>query len=438
MNQLINKSAELRNNALLYQEQKKYRQAIATYIQYTNTLKHVQAADYNMLGCMLNLLYMEQSHDTADAQRSLYYFEKASDIQPDKKLYSKNGTIMASKCNDYVKGRKLWDRILKYNEMNNDDKYDYAAFCLKTKDFEGWYKYFGFRFQKETSPTKFPDLSCLPCWDGSQDLKGKKLLVYYEQGFGDTFLMWGYMPLLKELTDDITFVVQKQIYPLFKNNRYGVKVIPNNGQRLTLEANYYIPSMSIPIALKLAGDKLNTGKGFIDVDKEKKDYYYNKYFKDVKELKIGLSVRGSVTGDTSRDIKSEDLKYLDKVNGIKLYNLTKDVDKNFYNKLKKNKVTDLSNEFESFLDTACIMDNMDIIISTDNVLLNLAGGLGKKTYGLFNWQNQFRWFDLTGPDVKWLSSVKPFVNNKQDNWSNSIQKAIKELRKELNKKERKG
>ena len=45
------------------------------------------------------------------------------------------------------------------------------------------------------------------------------------------------------------------------------------------------------------------------------------------------------------------------------------------------RVISLGKTFENFTDTACALKNMDIIISTDNVILNLAGALGVKTYG---------------------------------------------------------
>ena len=68
-----------------------------------------------------------------------------------------------------------------------------------------------------------------------------------------------------------------------------------------------------------------------------------------------------------------------------------------------------------------------MVISADNVLMNLAGALGIKTFGLFNYHNQFRYFDLTGEDIVWYTSVKPFVCNDIDNWKDVIYDVIKEI-----------
>ena len=75
------------------------------------------------------------------------------------------------------------------------------------------------------------------------------------------------------------------------------------------------------------------------------------------------------------------------------------------------------------------MEICDLIISTDNCILNLAGALGKTTFGLFNSVNQFRWFDLTGENTIWLTSVKPFVNDEYNAWNSSVSKAIEEIKK---------
>lgn len=59
--------------------------------------------------------------------------------------------------------------------------------------------------------------------------------------------------------------------------------------------------------------------------------------------------------------------------------------------------------------------------------MNLAGAIGKKTFGLFNYSNQFRYFDLTGDNIVWLTSVKPFVCSNMDKWEDVIDSIIKEI-----------
>lgn len=93
------------------------------------------------------------------------------------------------------------------------------------------------------------------------------------------------------------------------------------------------------------------------------------------------------------------------------------------------RVISLGKTFENFTDTACALKNMDIIISTDNVILNLAGALGVKTYGLFNKYPNFRWFKLNGDNVGWYESITPLQVEENNCWSDVLSELVKILSK---------
>ncbi len=383
--------------------------------------------DYNFLGCYYNKLYSDDTHKKSDIMKSLDAFEKASDMVPHKRLFAKNVTIMAAKCNDFEAGRKYWDRQLEIDELTNDDKYDYAAYCLKTANFEEWWKYFDSRFQKEHNRTQFPQIT-KPRWDGEKDLSESTLLVHYEQGFGDTFLMWGYFPRLLKLAKRVIYVVQDGVYPLLKNNNLGVEIIPQSKADLKkIKFNYYIPSMSVPLALKVNRQTVGVGEGFITPDDELVEKFRAQYF-DNDKFKIGIAFSGSVVGNHTRDIPIKAFGELDLLRNAELYCLTKDVSDTSLEVFQFNKVHNIAKKFNDFADTAAAIANCDIVITGDNCILNLAGGLGKKTYALFNWTHEFRWFDLTGDDVVWLSSVKPYVCDDIDDWEQTMHRVIEDVR----------
>lgn len=413
-----------------YHNKEDYYKAVEYLDKYLNNKKSVSAEEYNLQGCYYNNLYSDSSKDIEDAKKSLKAFQKAITIKTTK-TFLKNITIMASKCNEYEIGKKAWDEIKKSYTMTNDDKYDYAAFCLKHENFEEWHEYFEARFNKENNSTIFPKLT-KPKWNGKKDLSNSTLLVYYEQGFGDSFLMYGYLPRLVKLAKHVIFVVQESIYPLLKDNEYGIEVLPSGTDISKIKYDYYIPSMSIPIVLKYDRSNLSVGEGYIKADKKLVADYKSKYFSNDK-LKIGISLSGSSVGDKNRDITPNNLVLLDKLENVELYCITKDIEDKDFDCFKNNKVINIAKTFKDFSDTAAAMENMDVIISADNVLLNLAGALGKKTFGLFNWANQFRWFDLTGEDTVWYTSVKPFVNDKMNNWEYSVSNIVKELKKLISK-----
>ncbi len=413
----------------MYNENKNYKKAIECYNKYLEFRGgNISAVEYNQLGCYYNLLYSDVTAEHDDVVKSYDYFKKASEMEPYSHLFHKNATIMASKANKWTECKSHWDRLLEMGNLSNDDKYDYAAYCIKNSDFEGWNSYFGSRFGKETNRTQYPKLS-KPEWNGVKNLEHSTLLIHYEQGYGDTFLMWGYMPRLKAIAKHVIFVVQDNVAELLKNNEWGIEVIPKSLANLdTIKYDYHLPSMSIPAALKLNRENISVGEGFIKANSGLVDEYKAKYFNNDK-LKIGISLSGNASGNKTRDISLENLLPLDKLENVEIYCLTMGVDDKALEVFKNHKIQNVVKDFTNFAQTAAAIENLDVVISADNCILNLAGALGKKTIGLFNWHYEFRWFDLSGENTVWLTSVKPFVNDKQNNWASSVDLAVKEIKK---------
>lgn len=415
-----------------YDKNKDNKKSVYYMEKYINSEDYTpEAQDYNLLGCYYNKLYCGNSvHDINDAYKSLENFKKAAELESNIKLYLKNITIMATKVNDYNTGKLYWDKVFETGELNNDDKYDYAAFCLRHQDFEGWRKYFGARFKKETGPTPFPNLPKKE-WLGDKDLSGSTLLVYFEQGFGDTFLMCGYLSRIVKIAKHVIFVVQDAIYPLLKDNDFGVEILAKSMVNLNkLKYDYYIPAMQIPVVLKLSRENISVGGGYIKANEELTGEFREKYFNNDK-FKMGISFAGSPNGDHFRDIDIKEFLPLDKLKNVEIYSLTKDIPDNRFECFKSNKIHNIAKDFKNFSDTAAAIANLDLVITSDNCILNLAGAMGKKTFGLFNWHYNFRWFDLTGNDSGWLTSVKPFVNDKIGNWAYSMNNVIGEIDKML-------
>lgn len=389
-----------------------------------------RAEYYNNLGFLYDKYANEvpNKNKREELQKSLIAFETASDLLPSSRLYAKNAAILANKINNHISGKKYWTRLINNACLTNDDKFDYGAYSLKVENFSDWYKYFDARFEKESGPTSFPKID-KPKWDGTQDLSNSTLLIHYEQGFGDTFMMWGYIPRLLKLAKHIIFVTQYETYNLLKNNEYGVEVYSKDYVDLKkLNFDYYIPSMSVPLVLKPDRTNLSVGEGYIKVSNDLVSDFKQKYFNNDK-FKIGFSFSGNKTGTRSRDIEVEEFLTFDELENVQFYNLTKNLPDSKFEIFKKNKVINIVKHAYDFADTAAIIMNCDVIVTADNCILNLAGALGKKTFALFNWNNNFRWFDLSGDNVIWYTSVKPYVCDDINNWQSAIIPAMNDIKK---------
>lgn len=387
--------------------------------------KEYDLDDYTKLGCYyFNLNKVtKNSNDIKQAQE---YFSNALKLAPKNKSCLKN-LISATAVLKQTKLQKaLWEKYMEFFDLTKEEEFSYSACCMEDGDIELWEKYYEARYEDSNMASGYLSTS-KPRYDGTQDISDKTLLVFSEQGFGDTILMFGYMKRLVKIAKKVIFHTRDELYELFKNNDLGIEVYSSkNVQAQDIEHDYFILCMSIPHALKLTKENISVGSGYIKPDENLVQKYKQKYF-EVDKLKIGLAFKGNVSGPCGRNIQLKDLKILDKLKNVQFYCFTKDIEDKDLKVFKKNKVINIAKDFSDFNHTAAAMQNLDILISTDNGVLNLAGAIGKKTFGLFNFNFEFRWYDLTGNDCGWFDCVKPFVNDTNDDWSINLEKVVKEV-----------
>ena len=82
-----------------------------------------------------------------------------------------------------------------------------------------------------------------PRWHG-EDIKGKTLLVYEEQGFGDTILCSRYIPLLQARGAKVVLECKAPLHKLFSAIP-GVVRFAEPGQ-VADGFDYHVPMMSLP------------------------------------------------------------------------------------------------------------------------------------------------------------------------------------------------
>ncbi len=426
---LINIEESAENYKILssaYASNKKYHKAIELYekyVEYDGRL--MDGVDYNLIGCHYYNCYTKSSSNIEDMKKSLEYFQEALKFEPDSKIYIKNTMLSASKLKDYDTERALWRKCFKLGYCDEDDKFAYSAFCLRNGDIKTWGKYYNARFTKQ-KPAVYPKIS-KPVWNG-EDISDKILLIHSEQGFGDNFLMWGYAPRVVKLAKKVIWVARENTDTLLNQNNFGIEVIPNNKADLDkIEFDVSLPCMSLPIVLNLDKSNISVGGGYIKAPLNRVEKYKQEYF-NTDKFKVGFGFMG-ISSNSKRDIPFDKLLMLDKLKDVELYCFTKGIADKKFDAFKNNKVNNIAKYFKDFADTAAAIENVDIVVSSDNCILNLAGAMGKKTIGVYNYDYEFRWFDLTGEDCGWYTSVKPIVNNKDNDWGLTMKLAIDEVNK---------
>ena len=83
-------------------------------------------------------------------------------------------------------------------------------------------------------------------------------------------------------------------------------------------------------------------------------------------------------------------------------------------------------DLDSFVDTAAIIMNCDLIITCDTSIAHLSGALGKKTWILLKKIPDWRWM-MHRSDTPWYKNVKLFRNNNMKSWEITFKKVYQQL-----------
>lgn len=391
--------------------------AIHYFQKYLNERKD----DYNIL-MKLGFAYIDEGlYETLETQAEI--FKKASEIKPDS-------------CEALIFLGQAYIRLQKYKEfkecthklfeLRNDDGdyFHYGCDNIQFGNFEEGWEYYEYRFSKKEKPTDYPHFD-KPRWEGEK-ITGKTLLVQAEQGFGDAISFFRYLPELKNYADKVIYRVYSNLSELFNNSTYGIEIVKGSTPLEELSFDYHVPLMSLPYLLKGKVDNIPLSEGYIKADKNKAETYRQKYF-DNDCFKIGICWEGSKIGNKSRNIPLEKFYPLTKLENVKIYSFQKGDEERIKNIPTDIEIVDLGKEFTNFNDTAAAMDNLDLFITSDNGVANLAGAMGKKTFLLLNLYSEWRWFFDT-KTTPWYDSFTIFKkHNECDDWSLLMQQVIEEI-----------
>jgi len=314
---------------------------------------------------------------------------------------------------------------LKYSDEYPEIHYNKSHALLITGNFEeGWKEYEWRKKRKEFHPrvmTK-PELKT------GIDVGGKKILVYDEQGLGDSIQFIRYVPMLVKSGAKVILECNKKLFGIFEDTLEEVKIIERNLEKEPIiEYDYQIPLLSLPSYFNTILETIPSNVPYIFAKPE----YSNKWRNIIKNgngLKAGIVWAGNPnhTNDKNRSIKTNALSPLFSIEGVKFYSLQKG---EASDEIKEMKYPIISfNNFDEipFLDSAAIIENLDLVITVDTSVAHLAAAMGKPTWLLLTFIPDWRW-QLKRNDSPWYPSMKIFRQKEEGNWTTVFDEVVGEL-----------
>ena len=382
---------------------------------------------YNMLGHLYSTCYQDKFKE-----KQIEYLTRAFELAPNNRIVVKNLAYVYGKFDEVAKADEFYQKLM-YLNPTHSDLHAYGAYLVRHKRFSEGFKFLQHRFQKEDlKNVSFPQLFSTKKkrWNMKVDIKDKHILVHYEQGFGDSIMFVRFLDELKKRCKEVSLVVQNSLIPLFEDSKLGVEIY-SEADIAKINYDYWIPMMDLPIVCETQPDSIPKAGGYLKVGKAKINAYKKEHINDNNKIKIGIAFEGTLASkETDRDIPLSYLYPLMQLPDVEVYSFQVDDLSRQMDRIPEDaQLIRLGKTFKNWEDTACAMNCMDFMVTTDNGVMNLAGALGVKTFGLFNRIVEWRWFKTEGDDIAWYKSIKPFQTPTAGAWEVPVGKVMEEIDK---------
>jgi hypothetical protein len=274
-----------------------------------------------------------------------------------------------------------------------------------------------------------------PLWLGRENIQNKTILLYAEQGLGDTIQFFRYVKLVKELGARVLLEVPKPLLGLF-NGLEGVDQLIETGDAPTA-FDYYCPLLSLPLVFKTILESIPESPKF-NIQKKKISYWENKLGIS-KKLRVGLVWNGGFRPNLSHSWETNERRNLpfDQLNCLKNVDVEfislqkgEPAETEFRQKIASEwygpHIKDFVNELIDFSDTAALVMNLDLVIAVDTSTAHLAASLGKPVWLLNRFDTCWRWL-LDRDDSPWYPSIKIYRQPSLGDWDSVIKRVRQDL-----------
>jgi len=319
---------------------------------------------------------------------------------------------------------QMLEQGLKIDPNNAKLHWNLSILYLIAGDFEKGFEEYEWRWKNEevsrvSGKRDFKE----PLWLGNHALSGKTILLYSEQGLGDTIQFARYIPLFAHLDCKVILEIQAPLLQLF-NYLPGVHQLVARGNPLPV-FDYQCPLMSLPLAFGTTQETIPPIQPII-LDAEKIKLWQSRLGPKSKP-RIGLVWSG---GTTHKDDRRRSIQLKDYLNhctdDFEYFSLQKEVRESDAQDLQNSSIRHFEDELNDFSDTAELISQMDLVISVDTSVAHLAASLNKPTLILIPYAPDWRWM-LGRDDNPWYPDIKLYRQTTLGDWQTTLQTLFSDL-----------
>lgn len=300
-------------------------------------------------------------------------------------------------------------------------RFSRATALLEAGEFvQGWDDYEARWRRTEGRPRGFGDP-----WRG-EDIAGRTILLYAEQGLGDTLQFVRYAPMVARRGARIVLEVQAPLVRLVQQSYRFAQVVARGDPLPAFDVN--CPLLSLPRAFETRVETIPAQVPYLHADPRAVATWKAKL--PDRGLRVGLVWAGSPHADNARShlidrrrsVHPDHLAPLGDIAGLHWISLQKDQP----NEPPALKLLNPMPEMNDFADTAAVVANLDLIISVDTSVAHLAGALGRPVWLLSRYDGCWRWLRDRN-DSPWYPGMRIYRQEQPHDWAPVIERIRSDL-----------
>jgi len=360
------------------------------------------------LGCVL-----DQRNEITAAMHS---YQSAIALKPAHAQAHCNLGLLHLNQGEPLSARASYDRAIGANPEHAKAHVGRAMVDLMQGDWSRAWNQYEWRWKIKDAPPLLPGIA-RPFWSG-EPLDGARILLVDEQGIGDALQFVRYAPLVADRGGRVLLRVRPALRRILGTVR-GVESISTFDEPLP-QFDAHCPLLSLPRAFGTNVETVPREVPYVWAEPERVSEWRRRL--GTHGFKIGICWRGSTkkTG-MGRSFPIGELRRISSIPGVRLISLQKADGTDPTGPLDSDMPVellgaDIDSGPDAFVDTAAVIESLDLVITCDTSIAHLTGALGRPAWIALQYAADWRW--MLGRDTSpWYPTHRLFRQSVNGRWS---------------------
>jgi tetratricopeptide (TPR) repeat protein len=374
------------------------------------------ARAYNGLGAAL--------YAARRPEEALAAYRRALELDPDSAEAHNNLGQVLGEYGEFAAARAEFEEAARLDPGNASVRNNRGMVALLCGDFVGGWSDYEARW-------RLPDAKPRPAgpdWQGEQ-LEGRTILLYTEQGLGDTLQFVRYVPLVKARGGRIVLRCARRMISILSTCE-GIDDFSSEDEpfpRFDVSA----PLVSLAGIFQTELASIPAGVPYLRARPDLVERW-RQTLAGQSAFRVGINWQGhpGYRGDHRRSIPLVEFAPLAGVEGVRLFSLQKGAGVEQLRHVNF-AVDDLAGPVdetsEAFVHTAAIIRNLDLVVTSDTALAHLAAALGAPVWVALPLAPDWRWL-LDRDDSPWYPTMRLIRQRRLGEWKEVFDAMAERLR----------